>query len=119
MQWNTCLSSANASLASRRQRPPLAAPRQLAAHVERKVEARGEVLQVEAGGEVLLQTSSPSLSPLRDTHRAERIASRKLEAVCLCLPPACRQLLSSVHPYRVGVQSEPGCSSHHFLIYLS
>ena len=31
--------------------------------------------------------------------------------MCLCVARACRHHLSSVHPYRVGVQSEPGCSS--------
>ena len=28
---------------------------------------------------------------------------------------ACRHHLSSVHPYRVGVQSEPGCSSPSYI----
>ena len=30
-------------------------------------------------------------------------------------PNLCRHHLSSVHPYRVGVQSEPGCSSPYYL----
>jgi len=34
--------------------------------------------------------------------------------LCL-LARACRHHLSSVHPYRVGVQSEPGCSSPFYL----
>ena len=38
------------------------------------------------------------------------------EPVCvLCVARACRHHLSSVHPYRVGVQSEPGCSSPFYL----
>ena len=40
--------------------------------------------------------------------------------LCLCVARACRHHLSSVHPYRVGVQSEPGCSSPFYLpTYLS
>jgi len=35
--------------------------------------------------------------------------------LCLCVAGACRHHLSSVHPYRVGVQSEPGCSSPYYL----
>ena len=35
--------------------------------------------------------------------------------VWLCVARACRHHLSSVHPYRVGVQSEPGCSSPSYL----
>ena len=35
--------------------------------------------------------------------------------LCLCVARACRHHLSSVHPYRVGVQSEPGCSSPFYL----
>ena len=35
--------------------------------------------------------------------------------MCLCVARACRHHLSSVHPYRVGVQSEPGCSSPFYL----
>ena len=38
------------------------------------------------------------------------------EPVCVCVSArACRHHLSSVHPYRVGVQSEPGCSSPFYL----
>ena len=33
----------------------------------------------------------------------------------LCVARACRHHLSSVHPSRVGVQSEPGCSSPFYL----
>ena len=33
-----------------------------------------------------------------------------VSCLCLCVAHACRHHLSSVHPYRVGVQSEPGCS---------
>jgi len=35
--------------------------------------------------------------------------------LCLCVARACRHHLSGVHPYRVGVQSEPGCSSPFYL----
>ena len=35
--------------------------------------------------------------------------------MCLCVARACRHHLSRVHPYRVGVQSEPGCSSPFYL----
>ena len=35
--------------------------------------------------------------------------------MCLCVARACRHHLSCVHPYRVGVQSEPGCSSPFYL----
>ena len=35
--------------------------------------------------------------------------------MCLCVARACRHHLSCVHPYRVGVQSEPGCSSPYYL----
>ena len=37
------------------------------------------------------------------------------QCLCLCVARACRHHLSSVHPYRVGVQSEPGCSSPFYL----
>ena len=37
--------------------------------------------------------------------------------MCLCVVRACRHHLSRVHPYRVGVQSEPGCSSPSYLTY--
>ena len=38
-----------------------------------------------------------------------------------CVSPAraCRRLLSRVHPYRVGVQSEPDCSSPFYLANLT
>ena len=100
---------------ARRQRPPLAAARQLATHVERKVEARGEVLQVEAGGEALLQTSSPSLSPLRVTRRAERIASRKLVSVCSSSLPS-SPVYRPPTPRRCPVRAWPFFTSR---IYLS
>ena len=35
--------------------------------------------------------------------------------MCLCVARACRHHLSSVHPYRVGVQSEPDCSSPSYI----
>ena len=53
--------------------------------------------------------------------RRLRVCGSQL-AVCLvslfvsvCRSRACRHHLSSVHPYRVGVQSEPGCSSPFYL----
>ena len=35
--------------------------------------------------------------------------------MCLCVARACRHHLSRVHPYRVGVQSEPDCSSPSYI----
>ena len=35
--------------------------------------------------------------------------------MCLCVARACRHHLSCVHPYRVGVQSEPDCSSPYYI----
>ena len=35
--------------------------------------------------------------------------------MCLCVARACRHHLSRVHPYRVGVQSEPECCSSFYI----
>jgi len=61
----------------------------------------------------------PGRAPARRGRRAPRRprAPRvSCEPVCVCVSLVRVVIhLSSVHPYRVGVQSEPGCSSFTFL----
>ena len=66
-------------------------------------------------GRAARRGAPPHRPKWRRARRREPSEHVLVSPLCLCVARACRHHLSRVHPYRVGVQSEPGCSSPFYL----